>query len=249
MKTRRAFQIVLAVLATLAALAFCALAILVLVPIASGNKFEGLKPLVDGIYKMFNVNNLSTMQVVLTESFILAPFMLTATAAILLFANHGIQGVYKFSYVILMLSVAVPGIAMCVFGKQLFSAQQVMATFITAAIVVLYLLMSILTWLIKVDPAEDKAAAEARKAAKKAAKLAKKNATATEQHPEESAQADNAEAADEQTAEQPAVVEEDPTAKHNRITVKRVEILQDLLKQRKISTMQYAALVEYVLSK
>lgn len=247
MKTRRAFQIVLAVLATLAALAFCALAILVLVPIASGNKFEGLKPLVDGIYKMFNVNNLSTMQVVLTESFILAPFVLTATAAILLFANHGIQGVYKFSYVILMLSVAVPGIAMCVFGKQLFGAQQVMATFIVAAIVVLYLLMGILTWLIKVDPAEDKAAAEARKAAKKAAKLAKKNAAeACEQQPEESAQADNA---DEQTAEQPAVVEEDPTAKHNRITVKRVEILQDLLKQRKISTMQYAALVEYVLSK
>lgn len=246
MKTRRAFQIVLAVLATLAALAFCALAILVLVPIASGNKFEGLKPLVDGIYKMFNVNNLSTMQVVLTESFILAPFVLTATAAILLFANHGIQGVYKFSYVILMLSVAVPGIAMCVFGKQLFGAQQVMATFITAAIVVLYLLMGILTWLIKVDPAEDKAAAEARKAAKKAAKLAKKNAAATEQQPEDTAQA---EVADEQTAEQPAVVEEDPTAKHNRITVKRVEILQDLLKQRKISTMQYAALVEYVLSK
>ena len=42
---------------------------------------------------------------------------------------------------------------------------------------------------------------------------------------------------------------EDETTKRNRITVKRIEILQDLLKQRKISTMQYAALVEYVLSK
>ena len=234
MKTRRAFQIVLAVLATLAALAFCATAIFVLVPLATGHKLPFLGEVVDGIYKIFATQYLSTTQV------------LAATAAILLFSKHGIQGVYKLAYIILMLAVAVPGITASVFSKQLFDAKQLMATSIAAAVVVLYLLLSILAWLVKVDPEEERAAKDARKAKKAAQKAAKKvtahtatdgNATKTE--------GDNA-AVPEETTNGDV---EDETTKRNRITVKRIEILQDLLKQRKISTMQYAALVEYVLSK
>lgn len=245
MKTRRAFQIVLAVLATLAALVFCAAAIFVLVPLATGHKLPFLGEVVDGIYKIFATQYLSTTQVVIAESFILAPLVLAATAAILLFSKHGIQGVYKFAYVILMLAVAVPGVTACVFSKQLFGAKQLMAIFIAAAVVILYLLLPILTWLVKVAPEEERAAKEARKAKKTAQKVAKKaidttiddNATTTE---------GETTVADEETTNGDV---EDETAKHNRITVKRIEILQDLLKQRKISTMQYAALVEYVLSK
>ena len=84
MKTRRAFQIVLAVLATLAALAFCATAIFVLVPLATGHKLPFLGEVVDGIYKIFATQYLSTTQVVIAESFILAPLILAAIAAILL---------------------------------------------------------------------------------------------------------------------------------------------------------------------
>lgn len=247
MKTRRAFQIVLAVLATLAALAFCATAIFVLVPLATGHKLPFLGEVVDGIYKIFATQFLSTTQVVIAETFILAPLVLAATAAILLFSKHGIQGVYKLAYIILMLAVAVPGITASVFSKQLFGAKQLMATSIAAAVVVLYLLLSILAWLVKVDPEEERAANDARKARKAAQKAAKKaaayttatcgNVTTTE--------SENAAAAEETTNGDI----EDETAKRNRITVKRIEILQDLLKQRKISTMQYAALVEYVLSK
>ncbi len=246
MKTRRAFQVVLAVLSTLAALAFCATAIFVLVPLATGHKLPFLGEVVDGIYKIFATQYLSTTQVVIAESFILAPLVLAATAAILLFSKHGIQGVYKLAYIILMLAVAVPGITASVFSKQLFGAKQLMATSIAAAVVVLYLLLIILAWLVKVDPEEERAAKDARKAKKAAQKAAKKvtahtatdgNATKTEG---ESA------AAPEETTNGDI---EDETTKRNRITVKRIEILQDLLKQRKISTMQYAALVEYVLSK
>ena len=68
MKTRRAFQIVLAVLATLAALAFCATAIFVLVPLATGHKLPFLGEVVDGIYKIFATQYLSTTQVVIAES-------------------------------------------------------------------------------------------------------------------------------------------------------------------------------------
>ena len=121
-----------------------------------------------------------------------------------------------------------------------------MAIFIAAAVVVLYLLLSILTWLVKVDPEEERAAKDARKARKAAQKAAKKAAayTATDGNVA-TTESENAAAAEETTNGDI----EDETAKRNRITVKRIEILQDLLKQRKISTMQYAALVEYVLSK
>ena len=143
MKTRRAFQIVLAVLATLAALAFCAAAIFVLVPLATGHKLPFLGEVVDGIYQIFATQYLSTTQVVIAESFILAPLILAAIAAILLFSKHGIQGVYKLAYIILMLAVAVPGITAGIFSKQLFGAKQLMAIFIAAAVVVLYLLLSL----------------------------------------------------------------------------------------------------------
>lgn len=246
MKTRRAFQIVLAVLATLAALAFCAAAIFVLVPLATGHKLPFLGEVVDGIYQIFATQYLSTTQVVIAESFILAPLILAAIAAILLFSKHGIQGVYKLAYIILILAVAVPGITAGIFSKQLFGTKQLMAIFIAAAVVVLYLLLTILTWLVKVDPEEERAAKDARKARKAAQKAAKKAAAYTTTDGNvTTTESENAAAAEESTNGDI----EDETAKRNRITVKRIEILQDLLKQRKISTMQYAALVEYVLSK
>lgn len=223
MKTRRVFQVILAILATIAALAFLTAAIFVLIPLVTGNKMPILGNLVDGIQYILQTTHPDTTQMVIVESFVLIPFVFCATAAILLFSNHGIQGLYKFSYILLMLGVGVTGITMCIYSKALYGAQWLMLLFINIAVVILYLLLSILTWLIKVDPAEEKAARDLRKA-KRAAK--KQGLTVVTVPAEETAE-----------------------SKQYRITAKRMEILHGLLEEKKINQQMYVALTDYVMKK
>lgn len=223
MKTRRAFQIIVAVLATIATLAFLTVAICVLVPLVTGDKMPILGNLVDGVHLILGTTYPDTMQMVVVECFVLIPFLLCATAAILLFSNHGIQGLYKFSYILVMLGVAVPGVAMCIYCRQLYAGRWLMLLFINIVVVILYLLLPILAWLVKVDPAEEKAARDLRKA-KRAAK--KQGLTVVTVPAEETAE-----------------------AKQYRVTAKRMEILHGLLEENKINQTMYVALTDYVMKK
>ena len=122
-----------------------------------------------------------------------------------------------------MLGVGVTGITMCIYSKALYGAQWLMLLFINIAVVILYLLLSILTWLIKVDPTEEKAARDLRKA-KRAAK--KQGLTVVTVPAEETAE-----------------------SKQYRITAKRMEILHGLLEEKKINQQMYVALTDYVMKK
>jgi len=228
MKTRRTFQIILAVMSALAAAAFLTATICVIIPLVTGNKIGFLDQLVDGVRMVFGTYYLSTEQTVTTELLVLVPFLFTVTAAILLFDNHGKQWVYRMCYVLLMLGTFVPGIAMCICCKALYGQRWLMFLFVTIVVIILYVLLPLITWLMKIEDQPTAVTAT----------------TDSDAQPAETQQdnGDQPEAQTEQNAE-------DEQAKLYRRKVKQIKILQDLHDEKRIDNDQYIALVNYVMNK
>ena len=224
MKTRRTFQIILAVMSALAAAAFLTATICVIIPLVTGNKIGFLDQLVDGVRMVFGTYYLSTEQMVTTELLVLVPFVFTVTAAILLFDNHGKQWVYRMCYVLLMLGTFVPGIAMCICCKALYGQRWLMFLFVTIVVIILYVLLPLITWLMKIEDQPTAVTAT------------------TDSDAQTQDNGDQPEAQTEQNAE-------DEQAKLYRRKVKQIKILQDLHDEKRIDNDQYIALVNYVMNK
>lgn len=225
MKKRRAFQIILALFATIAAMAFVTITVCVVVPLVTHVKMPILGDIVDAVTEIVGPTLLETKTLVTVEMFAIVPLMLTGISAVVLWGGHGKQWAYKFAYLFLMIGVSVPAIAACVYSKQLYTTNWLTLLLINVAVIVVYLLLPVLCWATKVDPDEEKAYKEARKAKQDAIK-AINNDTAVA-----------------------TTTEETPEAKRNRITVKRMEILQNLLEEKKIDQQLYVALCDYVMKK
>ena len=233
MKTRRTFQIILAVMSALAAAAFLTATICVIIPLVAGNKIGFLDQLVDGVRMVFGTYYLSTEQMVTTELLVLVPFVFTVTAAILLFDNHGKQWVYRMCYVLLMLGTFVPGIAMCIYCKALYGQRWLMFLFVTIVVIILYVLLPLITWLIKIEDQPTAVTATTDSDAQ---------TTKAQQETQTQDNGDQPEAQTEQNAE-------DEQAKLYRRKVKQIKILQDLHDEKRINNEQYIALVNYVMNK
>ncbi len=233
MKTRRTFQIILAVMSALAAVAFLTATICVIIPLVTGNKIGFLDQLVDGVRMVFGTYYLSTEQMVTTELLVLVPFVFTVTAAILLFDNHGKQWVYRMCYVLLMLGTFVPGIAMCICCKALYGQRWLMFLFVTIVVIILYVLLPLITWLIKIEDQPTAVTATTDSDAQ---------TTEAQQETQTQDNGDQHEAQTEQNAE-------DEQAKLYRRKVKQIQILQDLHDEKRIDNDQYIALVNYVMNK
>ncbi len=233
MKTRRTFQIILAVMSALAAAAFLTATICVIIPLVAGNKIGFLDQLVDGVRMVFGTYYLSTEQMVTTELLVLVPFVFTVTAAILLFDNHGKQWVYRMCYVLLMLGTFVPGITMCIYCKALYGQRWLMFLFVTIVVIILYVLLPLITWLMKIEDQPTAVTATTDSDAQPAE---------TQQETQTQDNGDQPEAQTEQNAE-------DEQAKLYRRKVKQIKILQDLHDEKRINNEQYIALVNYVMNK
>ncbi len=214
-------------MAAIAAALFFTATICVIVPLVTGNKIGFLDQIVDGIHLLFRTDRLSTNQMVVTELLVLVPLVFTLTAAILLFDNHGKQWIYRLCYLLLIIGTLVPGLTLCIFCKALYGQRWLMLLFVTIVVILLYVLLSLITWLMKVEDTPGDVVATDNKDDEQ-----QLNNDQNQTKPEQVEQTDK-----------------DEQVKLNRRKVKQIQILQDLHDEKRINNEQYIALVNYVMNK
>lgn len=269
MKMRRALQITLAILASLVALCLIAASVMIFVPLA---KFNGQMPteqnlgcmygVICGIYDIFSATDyLSTMQIVVLELVSILPVALLLVACVLLYNKNLKLGVHKLGYVLAALGILAPTVYMCLFSDKLFAylgeTKWLVSLFVSGGIAIVYLLLVVLTWIVKPAKKADEVVSEqiVEEITEETEQVAEDEQPATEQiadeqpveEVEENVASEQPARQTEEVAVTDTVATEERKPVYTSKTLKKVRILHTLHNEKIINKDQYVALIDYVL--
>ncbi len=279
MRMQRAFQIILAVLATIAVLALLAASVLVFVPIIVSycdRLDEGAiaYDVITGIYEIFNTEptftpdtfRLTTTQLVVLEGVTIFPLMLLSIACVLLYRRDVKTAGRKVACSFVMLGMLIPAVFISLYADRLFGnlawfgeTTWIICLFITAGIAILYMLLSVLTWIIKpaqkpVAEADEQTVLEEQPLEEQPLEEQVADTQQTDNEPEielDSEVAEESIVATEAPESEP-IEEAAPVAPQNPTSekiVRKINILCDLHDDKVINDEQFVALTDYVMDK
>lgn len=268
MRMQRAFQIILAVLATIAVLALLAASVLVFVPIIVSycdRLDEGAiaYDVITGIYEIFNTEptftpstfRLSTTQLVILECVSILPLMLLSLACVLLYRRDVKSAGRKIACSFVMLGMLIPAVFISLYADKLFGklawfgeTTWMICLFITAGVAILYMLLSVLTWIIK--PAKKPVVEGDEQVVLEEQPVDEQETNESEVELDGEATEDTtvaAEATESEPIQEAAPVA--PQAPASEKIVRKINILCDLHDDKVINDEQFVVLTDYVMDK